>query len=179
MQMIPHLLTQVQIVFLASGATIPWIGPCYWSDQYAGWYEQETHKLYICDEQDTVEYIEPTIYNMTIKEKMILNHELGHHIDFNLIQEDLKDQYKIEWEKSISIGSGQFLREYGMKNVQEGFADDFMYVMEGRYYYPRATTEDQKQIKKRTDIVRKIIKKLEFQARKVKKLFTTLTYYGK
>lgn len=105
---------------------------------------------------------------MTLIESMVLKHELGHHVDFTLITEKEKEDYKREWEKSIAMGTGQFIRSYGTTNVMEGFADDFMYITEGRYYYPRAITDKQKQIKKRTDIVRKIIKRLEYQARKAK-----------
>jgi hypothetical protein len=106
----------------------------------------------------------------SVVSKMVLHHELGHHIHFDMITAEEWKAYETEWKKSVDMGSGTFLRSYGMTNTMEGFADDFMYLQEGRYFYSRWNSDPEvQQTLKRTDIVRKIAKKLEYKARKAKK----------
>jgi hypothetical protein len=65
-------------------------------------------------------------------------------------------QYQQEWDKSVAKWSKQFLRDYGMTNAKEGFAEDAMYIQSGQYKNPRDP-----QVRKRVAIVRKVLNRLK------------------
>lgn len=161
--MIPYLLTQVSILILPMGGIIePLHTKCTGLEgEYAGVYEKEKKLITMCAGVDGKD---------SVASKMVLNHELGHHVHFDLITEQEWKEYETEWKKSVELGSGTFLRSYGMTNSMEGFADDFMYLQEGRYFLNRYSKDPVVlQTIKRVDVVRKIAKKIEYQARKTKK----------
>jgi hypothetical protein len=87
---------------------------------------------------------------------MIVDHEISHFIQDNLITAKEWESYQKEWAKSMAKGKTQFIRDYGMTNAKEGFAEDAMYIQSGRYKNPRDP-----QIRKRVAIVRKVLNRLK------------------
>jgi hypothetical protein len=87
---------------------------------------------------------------------MIVDHEISHFIQDNLLTEKDWADYQKEWAKSMTKGKTQFLRDYGMTNAKEGFAEDAMYLQTGQYKNPRDP-----QVRKRVAIVRKALNRLK------------------
>jgi hypothetical protein len=87
---------------------------------------------------------------------MIVDHEISHYIQDNLLTEKEWADYQREWAKSMTKRSKQFLRDYGMTNAKEGFAEDAMYIQAGQYKNPRDP-----QVRKRIAVVKKILNRLK------------------
>lgn len=113
MTIVQLLTTMVSIIIVPLQGDINSIR-CQWD--IAAWYEIPSSQVFVCDRYPEVR-------------RYFTTHELAHHMWFKLLTQKQRDSYKVEWEKSKALGITHFGREYGMTNVEEGFADDVMYIV--------------------------------------------------
>ena len=124
---------------------LPWMGTACGTWPYGGYYDNINKVVYVCELKDKAD----------ISNQMIVDHEVAHYIQDNLITEKEWTDYQKEWDKSMKKGSSQFLRDYGMTNAKEWFADDTMYIYEWKYKINKDP-----QVRKRIAVVRKILNRL-------------------
>jgi hypothetical protein len=114
---------------------------------YGGYYDNINKIVYVCELEK---------WKVDVSNQMIVDHEISHFIQDNLITEKEWTDYQREWAKSMSKGKTQFLRDYGMTNAKEGFAEDAMYLQAWQYIFNRDP-----QVRKRVGIVRKAINRMK------------------
>lgn len=124
---------------------LTWLGTACGTGPYAGYYDPNTKAVYVCE----VKYTD-------ISTSMLQNHEIAHYIQDNLLMEKEWTDYQKEWEKSKAKGKTQFIRDYGMTNAKEWFAEDAMYLEEWQYKNSRDP-----QVRKRIAIVRKALNRMK------------------
>ena len=71
----------------------------------------------ICISADTEDY--------PYRWKGSIYHELGHHVWFNDLTDEEREEYRRIWQ--FNYEKGWLTSEYSEKNVKEGFAEDFLY----------------------------------------------------
>lgn len=143
--MIASILALVTIHVIPTWLMLPWMGTACGTWPY-GWYYDTINKVvYACE-----------VKNADVSSQMILDHEIGHFIQDNLITDKEWADYEKEWNKSIKKGTWQFLRDYGTVSALEGFSEDIMYIQAWQYKNPRNP-----QVRKRIAVVNKILNRLK------------------
>jgi hypothetical protein len=89
--------------------------------------------------------------------KYLIAHELGHYFDYmkDLESDQFKEICRDGEERLEKCGSGAFVRDYGMKDAYEDYADVFAYVyLENGSNSDRAYLEDERSFRKLRNPIR-------------------------
>jgi hypothetical protein len=80
-----------------------------------GVYIDSSNSIYVCKDPHTEFYT---------------NHELGHHVWFDILTEEERKEYTELYEKAKKKGIRFFYREYSRTTVLEDFADNFALMVQ-------------------------------------------------
>lgn len=105
--MLTEILASITVVIIPLVFTIPWTFVKCWDV----WWAYVDWKIYLCEWENSNEFNK--------------QHEIGHLVEEKYLTENQRNQYKALYEKHHKLWVKAFKREYGYKNWQESFAEDF------------------------------------------------------
>lgn len=107
------MLTWLILIYLPLWSIVP--NTYFKCGDIAGYYSIAIQIAYICDIWD---------------KEFTKNHEIGHHIWFNLLTDEAKERYEALYNQAKKQWNKAFLRDYSQTSVIEDFADVWsLYIM--------------------------------------------------